>query len=42
MLSYVSEFFSISTIDPDDGDRGYLWNVGFELNTNMADCLRIF
>jgi hypothetical protein len=36
----VSEIFCvwIFRVDPYDGDRGSLWNVGFLMNHNVANC----
>jgi hypothetical protein len=40
----VNELCSLSSqfTDPDDGDRGDLWNVGSQFTSDMADCLRKF
>jgi hypothetical protein len=32
----------VNVIDPDDGDRASIRNVGFELNIDTADCPRGF
>jgi hypothetical protein len=38
----VESKINISETSCDDGDRASLWNVGFWLNNDVADCPRRF